>query len=130
VLGPFVSGTPPRLTFAGPDVRLSEQFSGAFALAVHELASNALKYGALSGSAGAVDFRWTVTQTSAGEQVEFVWAEFGGPTPVPPPQDGFGHRLVRSVARTETEGRVLIEYPPDGLVCRIAYVRRDHAARG
>jgi two-component sensor histidine kinase len=128
VLEPFLSGSPPRLTFNGPDVRLSEQFGGTLALAVHELASNALKYGALSGPAGSVDFRWTVSRAEAGEHVEFVWTEFGGPAPVPPLRDGFGHRLIRSVVSSEADGRVQIDYPADGLVCRIAYVRRDSSA--
>jgi two-component sensor histidine kinase len=128
VLEPFLSGSPPRLTFDGPNVRLSEQFGSSLALAVHELASNALKYGALSGPAGSVDFRWTVTRAEAGEHVEFVWTEFGGPAPVPPLRDGFGHRLIRSVVSSEPDGKVQIEYPADGLVCRIAYVRRPQAA--
>ena len=127
VLEPFLSGSPPRLVFDGPNVRLSEQFGSSLALAVHELASNALKYGALSGPAGSIEFRWTVTRAELGERVEFVWAESGGPAPVPPPRDGFGHRLIRSVVSSEAEGQVQIEYPPDGLVCRIAYSRPPKA---
>ena len=106
VLEPFLSGSPPRLTFDGPMLRLSEQFGGALALAVHELASNALKYGALSGPSGKVNFCWTVTRTEAGERVEFTWTEFGGPAPVPPTRDGFGHRLIRSVVSSEADGQV------------------------
>ncbi|HEX4157023.1 MAG TPA: sensor histidine kinase [Rhizomicrobium sp.] len=129
VLEPFLSVSPPRLIFDGPPVVLSERFGGALALAVHELASNALKYGSLSEPGGTVDFRWTVTAIGSGEHVEFVWAEYGGPTPVPPPRDGFGHRLIRSVVSGEAEGKVQIEYPLDGLVCRIAYLHRHPAVR-
>jgi two-component sensor histidine kinase len=124
VLEPFMSGSPPRVSFDGPDVRLSERFGGALALAVHELASNALKYGALSGPAGTVDFRWTVTPRDGGEHVEFVWMEDGGPPPAKPDHDGFGHRLIRSTALGEPDGEVQIDYLPQGLVCRIAYIRR------
>jgi two-component sensor histidine kinase len=129
VLEPFLSVSPPRLTFNGPPVVLSERFGGALALAVHELASNALKYGALSEPGGTVEFRWTVTAAGSGEHVEFVWAEYGGPAPVPPPRDGFGHRLIRSAVSGEADGKVQIEYPAEGLVCRIAYLRRGPAAR-
>ncbi len=128
VLEPFLSASPPRLTYDGPDIRLSQRFGGALALAVHELASNALKYGALSGPTGMVDFRWTATPGDGGEYVEFVWTELGGPEPVPPPKDGFGHRLIRSAVSGEPEGQVQIDYPPQGLVCRIAYRRRHPAA--
>jgi two-component sensor histidine kinase len=124
VLEPFLSASPPRVTFDGPNVRLSERFGGALALAVHELASNALKYGALSEPGGTIDFRWTAKPRTDGEYIEFVWTESGGPAPVKPSRDGFGHRLIRSVAAGEPEGLVEIDYPPQGLVCRVAYLRR------
>ncbi|MGH6890022.1 MAG: HWE histidine kinase domain-containing protein [Rhizomicrobium sp.] len=124
VLAPFHAGTPPRLHFEGPAVELSEQFASALALAVHELASNALKYGALSHAGGRVDFRWTATPEAGGERIRFVWSEQGGPAPQPAPKDGFGHRLIRSAISSEPEGDVRIDTPPEGLVCRIAYLRR------
>jgi two-component sensor histidine kinase len=130
VLEPFLSETPPRVNFDGPNLELSERFGGALALAVHELASNALKYGALSESGGGVRFVWTITPTSRGERVEFVWTESGGPEPAPPLRDGFGHRLIRSVVSGESEGQVEIEYPASGLVCRIACLLRRRPARG
>jgi two-component sensor histidine kinase len=130
VLEPYLAGSPPRVTFDGPNLQLSEQFGSSLALAVHELASNALKYGALSGPAGNVHFRWTLTRAETGERVEFVWTELGGPTPTPPPRDGFGHRLIRSIVSSEPDGEVKIDYPAEGLVCRIAYRHRPATARG
>jgi two-component sensor histidine kinase len=129
VLEPFLSASPPRLTFDGPNLRLSERFGSSLALAVHELASNALKYGALSGPAGTVDFRWAVTHGDGRDYVEFVWTESGGPEPVAPPKDGFGHRLIRAATSGEAEGQVHIDYPPQGLVCRITYRHRQAAAK-
>lgn len=124
VLEPFLSATPPRLAYDGPNMQLSERFGSALALAVHELASNALKYGALSEPSGRVDFHWTIVPRDNGEYVEFIWTELGGPVPVPPPKDGFGHRLIRSAVSGEAEGQVQIDYPAEGLVCRIAFLRR------
>lgn len=123
-LEPFRSETPPRLSFDGPVLELSEQVGGALALAVHELATNALKYGALSVPSGTVTFTWTATPRDNGTHVVFLWKEDGGPPPSPPAKDGFGHRMIRSVTAREAEGEVSIDYPPDGLVCRIAFLRK------
>jgi two-component sensor histidine kinase len=125
VLEPFLSEAPPRLRAEGPSIELSEEFGGALALAVHELATNALKYGALSVPTGSVAFHWTATPQKDGEHIEFEWKEIGGPTPSPPAKDGFGHRLIRAVAAREPGGQVLIDYPAQGLVCRISFVRRS-----
>jgi two-component sensor histidine kinase len=127
VLEPFLSDSPQRLRFEGPKLELSEHFGGALAMAVHELATNALKYGALSDPAGSVDFRWSATPRNGGEAIEFVWREDGGPAPKPPEKDGYGHRMIRSVAAREPDGEVRLDYPPEGLVCRIAYRRRSTA---
>jgi two-component sensor histidine kinase len=123
VLEPFVSESPERLRFEGPELRLSEQFGGALAMAVHELATNALKYGALSVPDGSVTFRWHAVPHHDGERIEFVWKEQGGPPPNAPEKDGYGHRMIRSVAARETDGEVQLDFPPDGLVCRISYRR-------
>jgi two-component sensor histidine kinase len=123
VLEPFLSDAPQRLRFDGPELELSEHFGGALAMAVHELATNALKYGALSVRSGSVTLRWRSVPRDDGETVEFVWQENGGPPPQRPEKDGYGHRLIRSVAAREIDGEVRIEYPPEGLVCRISYRR-------
>lgn len=123
-LEPFLSEGPPRLRFDGPILELSEQVGGALALAVHELATNALKYGALSVPSGMVTFTWTAAPKDGGTHVVFLWKEDGGPPPAPPVKDGFGHRMIRSVAAREAQGEVSIDYPPDGLVCRIAFLRK------
>ena len=121
VLEPFLSESPQRLRFDGPELELSEHFGGALAMAVHELATNALKYGALSHPAGSVDFRWSTVPCDGGETIEFVWREDGGPAPKLPEKDGYGHRMIRSVAAREIDGEVRLDYAPEGLVCRIAY---------
>ena len=127
VLEPFASDAPERLRFDGPLLDLSEHFGGALAMAVHELATNALKYGALSVPEGSVTFRWSAEPDDRGEIIAFVWKEDGGPPPKPLKRDGYGHRLIRSVAARETDGEVRIDFPPEGLVCRIAYRRSASA---
>jgi two-component sensor histidine kinase len=127
VLEPFLSEAPQRVRFAGPKLDLSEDFGGALAMAVHELATNALKYGSLSVPEGSVTFRWSAGPRNGGEEIEFVWKEDGGPPPEPLGKDGFGHRLIRSVAAREADGEVSLDYPPEGLVCRIAYRRPARA---
>jgi two-component sensor histidine kinase len=126
VLAPFLSESPQRLRFDGPQLTLSEHFGGALALAVHELATNALKYGALSVPSGSVTFHWSALPHEGGEKVEFVWKEDGGPPPRRPEKDGYGHRMIRSVAARETDGEASLDFPPEGLVCRISYRRPIH----
>jgi two-component sensor histidine kinase len=124
-LAPFLENTTPRIHFNGPSLLLTEEAGGGLGLAVHELATNAVKYGALSVPDGKVSFTWAITQAAEGQEIAFVWKETGGPPPVPPSKPGFGTRLIKFVGEREKSGRVDIEYPQDGLYCRIAFVRMD-----
>jgi two-component sensor histidine kinase len=88
------------------------------------MATNALKYGALSMDSGKVFIRWSVLPVNNGaERIEIEWKEHGGPKPVPPNREGFGTRLIRSVPARERSGEVQIAYDADGFSCRIAFVR-------
>jgi len=123
-LAPFMEETTPRIAIEGRELHLSEQTGGTLGLAIHEMATNALKYGALSAAGGTVSVHWSVTPLGNGqERVVVEWKERGGPRPVPPNKEGFGTRLIRSVPAREREGEVTIEYQPDGLYCRIAFLR-------
>ncbi len=117
-----------RFHIDGPDLSLSEELGAGIGLAVHELATNALKYGALSVPAGFVSLTWLASTSDDRETVEFVWVEKGGPTPSPPEKPGFGTRMIKSVVAREKAGRVDINYPPDGLLCRIAFERNGMSA--
>jgi PAS domain S-box-containing protein len=121
-LAPFMSDRAPRIIIEGPELLLSEELGGGLALAVHELATNAIKYGALSAPQGMVSFAWTTEQAPQGEHVAFDWKERGGPVPVKPSRDGFGMRMIRAVTAREKAGAVSIDYEPDGLRCRISFV--------
>jgi PAS domain S-box-containing protein len=122
-LAPFMSDLPPRITIEGPELQLSEQFGGGLALAVHELATNAIKYGALSVPQGTVAFVWTANATPEGEDIVFDWKERGGPLALTPNHEGFGTRMIKTVTARENTGAVRIDYEPDGLHCRISFTR-------
>jgi PAS domain S-box-containing protein len=108
-----------RLTFSGPDVLLVPRAALAVGMALHELATNAVKYGALSVSRGKVDITW---EAGSGH-LTLVWRESGGPVVAPPTRKGFGARLLERVVAHDLDGKVVLDYPPEGLVCTI------HASR-
>lgn len=127
-LAPFMQEGISRFTITGPRLSLSEATGGGLALAVHELATNAIKYGALSNGAGTVSIDWTVRPASDGDNVVFTWKERGGPAAAEPNGQGFGLRVIKSVPAREKNGDVQIEYPSDGLYCRIAFTKRHDEA--
>lgn len=124
-LAPFLETDSARLTFGGPKLALSQATGGSLALGIHELATNAIKHGALSVPEGRVSFTWTVTPAEGGRRVEMVWKESGGPPPHKPEKDGYGARVIGFVPSREQNGAVTMDYPADGYVCRIAFTLPD-----
>lgn len=122
-LAPFTDDTSNRISAKGPEIQLSEANGGSIGMAIHELATNAIKYGALSVPGGKVSVRWSVTPMSDGERVVIDWRETGGPRPVPPNHEGYGSRVIRAAAAQERQSEVTVNYAPDGLHCRIAFVK-------
>jgi two-component sensor histidine kinase len=122
-LAPFMSENAQRIHVAGPHLLLSEELGAGLGLAVHELATNALKYGALSVPDGHVSFTWSVTPSGDSHSIMFDWKETGGPEPSPPSKPGFGTNVIKHVVVREKAGRVDIDYPPEGLTCRVSFVR-------
>jgi two-component sensor histidine kinase len=118
----FVVSHRTRLTISGPAVNLSEATAAGLALALHELATNATKYGALSGPTGSVSVAWSLTPSDGRDRLALEWVERHGPRVEPPVQEGFGSRLIRYAASREAEGTVSIDYQPEGLVCRIQFL--------
>jgi PAS domain S-box-containing protein len=104
-----------RFDLDGPNIRLAAKPALALALALHELATNAAKYGALSNGAGRVEVTWRIED----ERFRFRWAERGGPAVSPPTTKGFGSRLIERSLAAEFGGDVRIDYEPAGVVCRI-----------
>jgi PAS domain S-box-containing protein len=118
-VGPYSSNAS-QLTITGQDLRVSPKPAVVMALAFHELAINALKYGALSSPIGHVDISWSV---DADDQLNIEWAERGGPAVRAPERRGFGSRIVQRALPTELGGAVKVDYRPEGLRCSISSPR-------
>lgn len=109
-----------RFRVGGPKVSLGPRAAMALVLALHELCTNAVKYGALSVPNGHVNIDWQVTKHGADEMIEFCWQEVGGP-PVKgkPARNGFGSRLIEKVLAAELNGKGELRYLPAGVVFAI-----------
>jgi two-component system, chemotaxis family, CheB/CheR fusion protein len=90
-----------------------------FSLALHELCTNAAKYGALSVQEGFVDIVWRISGDGANQKLLMTWSESGGPTVVTPTRKGFGSRLIQKALAMELAGEVSVLYEPTGVICRI-----------
>ena len=116
-LSPFMA--PGReFDVAGPDIRLLPKSALAVAMAVHELATNAAKYGALSNGSGRISVHWTIVDHD-GERLQIVWTEVGGPKVAAPSSKGFGSRLIERGLAGQLGGEAVIDYREAGVVCRI-----------
>jgi two-component sensor histidine kinase len=103
-----------RFRVSGPNIALGSQQAMSLSLAIHELATNAFKYGALSNRDGTVDVHW---RTDDAAQFEFRWQESGGPPVERPTRTGFGSRLISHVLAGDFKGKVELIYEPSGLLC-------------
>ncbi len=106
---------PDRVVIDGPDLSLSPKTAVNFAMTIHELATNALKYGALTRPEGRIEIRWQTKN----QRLNLVWREMGGPAVVPPAKRGFGTRMIERGLAAELDGQVTVEFLPDGVVCTI-----------
>lgn len=107
-----------RVTASGPRVRLAGSVVQTFALAIHELAANALKHGALATPDGSVAVGWTFFECGADRYLEVAWSEHGGRQPAVPPPFGFGLALVSSFAGAQGS-MPDVTFGADGLTCRM-----------
>ena len=114
-------GTPPsRVTLAGPAVQLAPRLVLALGLALHELATNAAKYGALSTPAGRVAITWNVVG-EAPPHLRLLWTETGGPPVVAPTRRGFGTRVIERGLADELQGEIALSFDTVGVVCGIDF---------
>lgn len=107
-----------RFSIEGPRLRLRPQTALALAMAVQELTTNALKYGALSNATGRVDIAWSVGSGQP-PRLHLRWTETGGPDVAIPLRRGFGSRLIERSLALELNGAVRIAFEPTGVVCTI-----------
>ena len=108
-----------RFAIVGGSVRLSPRMALSLSMALHELATNAVKYGALSAPSGQVRITWTVVPGPAQARLVLTWTETGGPPVQPPTRRGFGSRLIERGLAAELSGQAYIDFRPEGVVCRI-----------
>ena len=104
-----------RVALSGPPVKLPPREALALAMALHELATNAVKYGAMSNESGRVDLQWT----SEAGQLTLRWVESGGPAVSKPTRRGFGSVLLERSLAQDLNGKVDIDYRAQGLICTI-----------
>lgn len=114
-VGPHRTQDKERFEINGPILRFAPSAAVALSMAVHELCTNATKYGALSAESGQVEITWATDQG----QFRWVWREHGGPTVALPKQTGFGSRLIERLLPAQLSGDVKITYAQTGLVCTV-----------
>ena len=112
-LAPFVPDLDRRAVLAGPEVRLMPAAAEAIGLALHELATNAVKHGALSGN-GSIRVAWSVEEGN----LDMTWREKGGPPVVPPRRAGFGRTVIERMIAQALKGSATLDFAPGGVVWR------------
>jgi two-component sensor histidine kinase len=130
-VAPYANAREDRLHVSGPDVRLSPRMALALAMALQELATNAVKYGALLNDTGEIRIQWMLDHTKAPPCLYLRWEESGGPHVQVPRRRGFGTRLIERSLALDLEGDARIEFAPTGVVCTVeAPLMTDAAPTG
>jgi PAS domain S-box-containing protein len=115
-LRPFGAEQERRFTCSGPSIQLASRVALAFAMALHELATNAVKYGALTTDEGSVRLTWDILDVEGSERLRFRWEESGGPAVASPSRTGFGSRMIQRALAVEIGGTAEIDYRPPGIL--------------
>jgi PAS domain S-box-containing protein len=107
-----------KIELCGPPVVVDADIAQPLAMALHELATNAAKYGALAASSGRLEVNWRVESG----RIELLWRERGGPPLSGPPlKSGFGSRLIKMLFEGQIAGTIVKEWEPEGLVCEMSF---------
>jgi PAS domain S-box-containing protein len=112
---PFQDQDGARFSTSGPYVRLSPEITLGLAMALHELATNAVKSGALSGDRGRVAIEWSIKTEDGERRLAFCWVEHDGPRVTPPTRFGFGTRMIERMLSRHVRGDAVIRYPEAGV---------------
>jgi PAS domain S-box-containing protein len=115
-LRPFAEDVGGRLAVIGPNMILKPDAAQSLGLALHELATNAMKYGALSNAAGKVRISWKIAREPAEMRFYLEWRESGGPRVAAPAQKGFGHTVIERMIGQALKATIDLRYEPDGVV--------------
>lgn len=116
VLQPYLMNNPERVRMFGPRVPLSPRLAVVLSMILHEIATNAAKYGALSNETGTVTLDWEVRDEASARMLRMIWTEAGGPEVAAPVQRGFGSRLIERSARDQLGGAATVDFLPRGVV--------------
>ena len=108
-----------NVTVAGPDITLDPKCAVSLGMAIHELATNAAKHGALSAKGGSVQVTWE--RVPSQNEARLSWIESGGPAVSPPGHSGFGRMLLERALASDLNGKVKLEFRKEGLQCLIAF---------
>jgi two-component sensor histidine kinase len=114
-LGHYAEHGDVRVSVDGPDVMLSPLAAQYLGMALHELSTNAVKYGSLSSPSGKVTIAWQVAKEAGGRRFRMSWREDGGPAITAPTKTGFGSLVIERMAAEALHGEVTLEYPPQGV---------------
>jgi two-component sensor histidine kinase len=118
-LKPFAESRQPRFMLIGPQVELSADLAVPVGMALHELTTNAIRYGALSVPGGHVQVRWNVNEIRGARKLHLEWREYGGPAVDEPRYHGFGSTLLQRVLPMQCKAEVDVQYQRDGLQFRM-----------
>jgi PAS domain S-box-containing protein len=118
-LGHYLDRGSSQVSVEGPGAFLKPEAAQSLGLALHELATNAAKYGALSVPKGHVDINWRRLPPAEGEGLEILWTESGGPAVAKPAQRGFGSLVIEQNLARSIDSDVDLSFSPDGLRCRV-----------
>jgi PAS domain S-box-containing protein len=108
-----------RLVITGSNIRVTPKATLVLGIALHELATNAVKYGAFSNNTGSILITWTIEPSPDGDRLILHWQEKGGPPVTPPSHKGFGSHVIERGLAHELGGSVDLDYHPGGVICTI-----------
>jgi two-component sensor histidine kinase len=120
-LSPFAGDADPAIRMDGPDHTLSARAALALAMVMHELATNAAKYGALSLPSGRINLEWSVGPNNDADWLTLKWLEKNGPLTEEPSRRGFGSRLIERSIGKDLGGKTELRFLPAGLQCVLAF---------
>ena len=118
-LKPFAEGRVPRFMLIGPPLELAADLAVPVGMALHELTTNAICYGALSAPGGHVQVRWNVSESEGARKLHLEWREFGGPPVSKPQHQGFGTTLLLRVLPMQCNAQAELQYDTKGLRFRM-----------
>lgn len=122
-LEPFgiADGNAERIVMKGKNVRFPPNAALALGVAFNELATNAVKYGALSNAVGSILIEWTIEPSAQSDRLILIWKEKGGPMVAPPTRKGFGSRMIEQGLALQLDGIAQLDYTHEGLVCTMNF---------